>query len=43
MALSVAQAQESKMRDDLHMVAPALEKYTQDAALAGQGWRFPIF
>ena len=40
MALSVAQAQESNMIDDLHMVAPALEKYTQDRLL-GEVWKRP--
>jgi 4-carboxymuconolactone decarboxylase len=35
-----AQAQESKMKDDLRRVAPALEKYTQDRLL-GEVWKRP--
>jgi 4-carboxymuconolactone decarboxylase len=29
-----------KMREDMHMVAPALEKYTQERLL-GQVWKRP--
>jgi 4-carboxymuconolactone decarboxylase len=37
---SVAQAQEPNMKDDLRIVAPALEKYTQDRLL-GDLWKRP--
>ena len=40
MASSEAQAQETKMREDLRMVAPALEKYAQDRLL-GEVWKRP--
>jgi hypothetical protein len=37
LASSAAQAQESKMRQDVSVVAPALEKYTQGRLLATSG------
>jgi 4-carboxymuconolactone decarboxylase len=40
MASSLAQAQEPKMKEDVRMVAPALEKYTQDRLL-GDVWKRP--
>jgi 4-carboxymuconolactone decarboxylase len=40
MASAAAQAEETKMQKDMHMVAPALEKYTQDRLL-GEVWKRP--
>jgi 4-carboxymuconolactone decarboxylase len=40
MASAAAQAEETKMQEDMHMVAPALEKYTQDRLL-GEVWKRP--
>ena len=40
LASSTVQAQETKMLKDVHMVAPALEKYTQ-ATLLGDVWKRP--
>src|SRR5947209_11924792 len=40
MASSAAHAENSKMREDLRMVAPALEKYTQ-GTLLGDVWKRP--
>lgn len=40
MALSPAQADGTKMQDDMRMVAPALEKYTTDTLL-GDVWKRP--
>jgi 4-carboxymuconolactone decarboxylase len=40
MASSGAQGQESKMKEDVRMVAPALEKYTQ-GRLLGDVWNRP--
>jgi 4-carboxymuconolactone decarboxylase len=37
---SAAQAEGTKMQEDVHMVAPALEKYTQDTLL-GDVWKRP--
>jgi 4-carboxymuconolactone decarboxylase len=37
---SVAQARELKMKEDMRMVAPALEKYTQNKLL-GEVWKRP--
>src|SRR5260221_2184461 len=40
MASSSAQAEGTKMQEDMHMVAPALEKYTQ-GTLLGDVWKRP--
>ena len=40
MALSPAQAEETTMQDDVHMIAPALEKYTQEVLL-DKVWKRP--
>jgi 4-carboxymuconolactone decarboxylase len=40
LASSVAQAQELKMKQDMRVVAPALEKYAQDRLL-GEVWKRP--
>jgi 4-carboxymuconolactone decarboxylase len=40
MVSSVAQAQEAKMKKDMRMVSPALEKYAQDKLL-GDVWKRP--
>jgi 4-carboxymuconolactone decarboxylase len=40
MASAATQAEETKMRKDMQMVAPALEKYTQDRLL-GEVWKRP--
>jgi alkylhydroperoxidase/carboxymuconolactone decarboxylase family protein YurZ len=40
LASSVAQVQELKMKEDMRVVAPALEKYAQDRLL-GEVWRRP--
>jgi 4-carboxymuconolactone decarboxylase len=40
MALSSAQAEKTKMQEDMRMVAPALEKYTQ-GTLLGDVWKRP--
>jgi 4-carboxymuconolactone decarboxylase len=40
MASPMAQAEETRMQEDMRMVAPALEKYTQ-ATLLGDVWRRP--
>jgi 4-carboxymuconolactone decarboxylase len=40
MASAATRAEETKMQKDMHMVAPALEKYTQDTLL-GQVWKRP--
>jgi 4-carboxymuconolactone decarboxylase len=39
-ASSAAQAEGTKMQEDVHMVAPALEKYTQ-STLLGEVWKRP--
>src|SRR5437868_2971681 len=40
MASAATQAEETKMRKDMKMVAPALDKYTQDRLL-GEVWKRP--
>jgi 4-carboxymuconolactone decarboxylase len=40
MASAAAQAEDTKMQTDMQMVAPALEKYTQDRLL-GEVWKRP--
>jgi 4-carboxymuconolactone decarboxylase len=40
MASPMARAEGTKIQEDMHMVAPALEKYTQDTLL-GQVWKRP--
>jgi 4-carboxymuconolactone decarboxylase len=40
MASAAAQAEDTKMRNDMQMVAPALDKYTQDRLL-GEVWKRP--
>src|SRR5205807_7628713 len=40
MASAATRAEETKMQKDMHMVAPALEKYTQDRLL-GEVWKRP--
>ncbi len=40
MASAMAQAEETKMQTDMHVIAPALEKYTQEKLL-GEVWKRP--
>src|SRR5438093_10342688 len=40
MASATVQAEKTKMQEDIHVVAPALEKYTQDRLL-GEVWKRP--